>query len=48
MKQEIKDEAKRERDKLRIERAIELEKIGDIKTHIREMRIKIMFHEKCK
>ena len=40
----IKDEAKRE--VLIIERKIRLEKIGEIKTHIREMRIRIMFYER--
>ena len=40
----IKDEAKRE--VLIIEKKIRLEKIGEIKTHIREMRIRIMFYER--
>ena len=45
MKQEIKNEAKREKEELRIEKEIELEKIREIKAHVREMRITIMFYE---
>ena len=41
----IKDEAKREREGLMIEIKIELGKIEGLKTHIREMRLRIEFNE---